>query len=96
MGRVGALRDVPKSARVQFLNRVHNFVRICPNYKQGIATGSPRSVSDCHCPGDRAVRMREVLARSWVFVCGVPLALSLSSSNKGNPGFRKTYLGPFL
>ena len=54
------------------------------------------AVHGCHCQGDRAVRMREVLARSWVFVCGVPLALSLSSSNEGNPGSRKTYLGPFL
>ena len=31
----------------------------------------------CHCLGDMAVRMREVLARPWVGVC-VPLALSLS------------------
>ena len=65
------------NSRESFLNRVHNFVRMCPNYKQGIATGSPRSVSDCHCPGDRAVRMREVLARPWVGVC-VTLALSWS------------------
>ena len=53
------------------------------------------AVHGCHCQCDTAVRMREVLARSWVFVF-VPLALSLSSSNKGNPGSRKTYLGPFL
>ena len=65
-------------------------MRVCPNYKQGIATGSPRSMSDgyamlmglnikgetavhgCHYPGDRAVRMREVLARlgrGLVYVC---------------------------
>ena len=53
------------------------------------------AVHGCHCQGDMAMRMREVLARSWVFVC-VPLALSLSSSNKRNPGSRKTCLGPFL
>ena len=35
------------------------------------------AVHGCHCQGDMAVRMREVLARSWVGVC-VPLALSLS------------------
>ena len=35
------------------------------------------AVPGCHCPGDMAVRMREVLARPWVGVC-VPLALSLS------------------
>ena len=60
------------NSRESFLNRVHNSVRICPNYKQGIATGSPRSMSDCHCPGDRAVRMRELLARpgrGLVYVC---------------------------
>ena len=31
----------------------------------------------CHCPGDMAVRMREVLARPWIGACP-PLALSLS------------------
>ena len=31
----------------------------------------------CHCRGDMAVRMREVLARPWVGAC-VPLALSSS------------------
>ena len=35
------------------------------------------AVHGCQCPGDMAVRMREVLARPWVGVC-VPLALSLS------------------
>ena len=35
------------------------------------------AVHGCHCPGDMAVRMREVLARPWVGVC-VPLALSWS------------------
>ena len=35
------------------------------------------AVHGCHCPGDMAVRMREVLARPWVGVF-VPLALSLS------------------
>ena len=65
------------NSRESFLNRVHNSVRICLNYKQGIATASPRSMSDCHCPGDGAVRMREVLARPWVGVC-VSLALSWS------------------
>ena len=35
------------------------------------------AVHGCHCPGDMAVRMCEVLARPWVRVC-VPLALSLS------------------
>ena len=34
------------------------------------------AVRGCHCPGDMAVRMREVLTRPWVGVC-VPLALSL-------------------
>ena len=34
-------------------------------------------VADCHCPGDMAVRMCQVLARPWVGVC-VPLALSLN------------------
>ena len=33
----------------------------------------------CHCPGDLAVRMREVLARPSVGEC-VPLTLSLSLS----------------
>ena len=31
------------------------------------------AVHGCHCPGDMAVHMREVLARRWVGVC-VPLA----------------------
>ena len=35
------------------------------------------SVHGCHCPGDMAVRMREVLAGPWVGVC-LPPALSLS------------------
>ena len=35
------------------------------------------AVNGCHCPGDMAVCMREVLARPWVDVC-VPLALNLS------------------
>ena len=35
------------------------------------------AVHGCHCPGDMAVRMCEVLARPWARVC-VPLALSLS------------------
>ena len=35
------------------------------------------SAHGCHCPGDMAVRMREVLARPWIGAC-VPLALSLS------------------
>ena len=35
------------------------------------------AVHGCHCPGDMAVRMREVLARPWVSEC-VPLVLSLS------------------
>ena len=33
------------------------------------------AVHGCHCPGDMAVHMREVLARPWVGAC-VPLALS--------------------
>ena len=37
---------------------------------------SPK-LSGCHCPGDMAVRMREVLSRPWVGAC-VPLALGLS------------------
>ena len=36
------------------------------------------AVHDCHCPGDMAVRMREVLARPWVGY--VPLALNLSNN----------------
>ena len=35
------------------------------------------AVHGCHCPGDMAMRMREVLARPWVGVY-VPLALSWS------------------
>ena len=35
------------------------------------------AVHGCHCLGDMAVRMREVLARPWVGVC-MPLALNLS------------------
>ena len=35
------------------------------------------AVHGCHCLVDMAVRMRELLARSWLSVC-VPLALSLS------------------
>ena len=35
------------------------------------------AVHGCHCPGNMAVRMRELLVRPWVGVC-VPLALSLS------------------
>ena len=42
---------------------------------------SPRkgktAIHGCHCLGDMAVRMCEVLARLWDSVC-VPLALSLS------------------
>ena len=40
---------------------------------------SETAVHGCHCPGEMVVRMREVLARPWVWVsvC-VPLALSLS------------------
>ena len=53
------------------------------------------AVRGCHCPGDMAVRMREVLARPWVGVC-LPLALSLSYPGvccileflKGKPGRR--------
>ena len=33
------------------------------------------AVRGCHCPGNMAVRMRELLVRPWVGVC-VPLALS--------------------
>ena len=32
------------------------------------------AVHGCHCPGNMAVSMRELLARPWVRVC-VPLAL---------------------
>ena len=40
---------------------------------------SETAVHGCHCPGDMAVPMREVLARPWVWVSEcVPLALSLS------------------
>ena len=35
------------------------------------------AVRGCHCPGNMAARMRELLVRLWVGVC-VPLALSLS------------------
>ena len=35
------------------------------------------AVHGCHCPGDKSMRTREVLARPWVGVC-MPLALSLS------------------
>ena len=35
------------------------------------------AVHGCHCPGNMAARIRELLARPWVRVC-VPLALSLS------------------
>ena len=35
------------------------------------------AVHGCHCPGDMALCMREVLARPWVGVC-VPVVLSLS------------------
>ena len=45
------------------------------------------AVHDCHCPGDMAVRMREVLARPWVGVY-VPLALNLSYN--GRAGVVKT------
>ena len=38
---------------------------------------SETAVHRCHCPGDMAVHMREVLARPRVVVC-VPLALRLS------------------
>ena len=34
------------------------------------------AVHGCHCPGDMAVRMGQVLARPWVGAC-VPLAISL-------------------
>ena len=42
-------------------------------------------VHGCHCQGDMAVRMREVLARPWVGVC-VPLALSLSYAKRWRGG----------
>ena len=32
------------------------------------------AVHGCHCPRDKALHMREVMARPWVGVC-VPLAL---------------------
>ena len=35
------------------------------------------AVHGYHCPGNMAVRMRELLVRPWVGIC-VPLALSLS------------------
>ena len=38
---------------------------------------SKTAVHDCLYPRDRAVRMRQLLARPWVGVC-VPLALSLN------------------
>ena len=40
---------------------------------------SETAVHGCHCPSEMAVRMREVMARPWVWVsvC-VPLALTLS------------------
>ena len=41
------------------------------------ANKSQTAAHGCHCQGDMAVRMREVLARPWVGAC-VPLALSLS------------------
>ena len=44
------------------------------------------AVHDCHCPGDMAVRMCEVLARPWVGVY-VPLALNLSYN-----GWARKYL----
>ena len=46
---------------------------------------SETAVRGCHCPGDMAVRMREVLARPWVGVC-VPLALSLCQSHEPREG----------
>ena len=38
------------------------------------------AVHGCHCLGDMAVRMREVLARLWASLC-MPLVLSLPSYN---------------
>ena len=35
------------------------------------------AVHGCHCPGDKSMRMCEVLARPWVGVC-IHLTLSLS------------------
>ena len=34
-----------------------------------VRTGWVRWCLSCHCTGDMAVRMREVLARSWLGVC---------------------------
>ena len=48
------------------------------------------AVHGCHCPGDMAVRMREVLVRLWVSVC-VPLALSLSYKNPCTISVYKSY-----
>ena len=42
---------------------------------------SPK-LSGGHCPGDIAVRMREVLSRPWVGVCVLlPLGLSCFANN---------------
>ena len=39
------------------------------NKKTLKARGTHTAVHGCHCPGDMAVRIREVLSRPWVGVC---------------------------
>ena len=61
--------------------RIRGYPDLCVNKGE-------TAVHGCHCQGDMAVRMREVLARPWVCVC-VPLALSLSSCKTSD--YRKVH-----
>ena len=59
--------------------RAHRALEL--RYHPGVSLNKGETaVPGCHCPGDMAVRMREVLARPWVGVC-VPLALGFSIIN---------------
>ena len=58
-------------------NKGETAVHSCDGYAILISPNmGETAVHGCHCRGDMAVRMHQVLARSWVGVC-VPLALSL-------------------
>ena len=58
-------------------NKGETAVHSCDGYAMLISPNmGETTVHGCHCRGDMAVRMHQVLARSWVGVC-VPLALSL-------------------
>ena len=55
----------------------HMWELLAGNRTAGEGGSGVTAVHGCHCPGDMAVFVREVLAKPWVGVCA-PLALSWS------------------